>query len=190
MSLTPLPPVVVDVQSGPYRLCSFDALKASLVAGWVHDPLELFRLAPKTLPPLTADKVIEWPGADGCPLMLTREQVASPLGYLELNPMPAQKGHFWLGHCVVDPDHRGQGLGVLMVSLMLDHAFHERRAERVSLVVFPDNTPALRCYRRVGFIVVGEQFKTFPTSSRHHRMLRMSIDRKRHDLYRPKTADC
>src|SRR5690606_34576824 len=136
----------------------------------------LFWLAPKTFPPLTAAKVVGWPGPDGCPLLLHREGNVEPLGYLELNPMPGEREHLWLGHCVIGPEHRGTGLGQVMIRLVLEEAFSRRRAWRVSLVVFPENHAAVRCYRSCGFCEVSNQHKYFPTTGGRHRMIQMTID--------------
>ncbi len=79
-------------------------------------------------------------------------------------------------------------MGVLMVGLILDEGFRNRRLERVSLVVFPENLAAIRCYRRAGFLDAGEQVRYFPTTGRRCRLLRMTIDRKRYDLIRAESA--
>jgi len=63
--------------------------------------------------------------------------------------------------------------------IVLTEAFTRFRAKRVSLVVFPENKIALRCYGRAGLIQVGEQIKFFETTGEHHRMIAMSIDRSR-----------
>jgi RimJ/RimL family protein N-acetyltransferase len=168
-------PTTIRARNGLYYLCDFLPQSARTVAAWARDPQELFWLAPSTPPPLTPAKVLAWIGSDVCPLLLCRDQCDHPLGYLEINLMPGQPGHLWMGHCVVDPDHRGCGLGRVMVDLALDDAFARGRAESVSLVVFPDNQAAVACYRAAGFAVVGEQVKDFATSDRPHRMLRMCI---------------
>ncbi len=68
-----------------------------------------------------------------------------------------------------------------MVRLMLEEAFSQRRAERVSLVVFPDNLAAINCYSAAGFTHSGRQKKHFATTGREHVMLQMTIER---ELYR------
>ena len=175
---------VIRVRNGQYYLCDFDAMMASQIATWARDAHELFWLAPSTPPPLTASKVISWLTPDVSAFLFRRDQVAKALGYFELNLMPAQNDHLWLGHCVIAPDYRGCGLGTCMVSLAIEDAFIRRKAESVSLVVFPDNLAAVACYRSVGFVTVGEQIKEFRTAQRPHRMLRMSIARRQYLLSR------
>jgi len=55
------------------------------------------------------------------------------------------------GILVGEPDARGKGLAAEASRLLLDHAFRTLALHRVYLHVFPDNEPALRLYRAVGF---------------------------------------
>jgi RimJ/RimL family protein N-acetyltransferase len=176
-------------RQGPCYLTPFQGDDAAHIVGWVGTRRELFWLAPKTAWPLTISKVMGWPGSDGCPLSFRREGTNEPLGYLEVNPMPGESHHFWLGHCVLSPDHRGIGLGRRMIELALDVAFLRSGGVRTSLVVFPENFTAVECYRRVGFIDVREQIKYFTTTHRRHVMLQMTIDRERFLLLRARRGD-
>jgi len=162
-----------------HRLAPFDPLYAPVVAGWVQDSSELFWLAPSTSPPLTAAKIIEWAGEGVRPFLLWRTDHTLPVGYGELNDMPQRMGHFWLGHLLVCPQWRGRGVGVELVHRLLCEAFDVLEARTVSLVVFPDNVPAIRCYRRAGLVHVGQQWRYFQATRRKHRMLLMGITRSR-----------
>lgn len=105
-----------------------------------------------------------------------------PLGYLELNNMPGDDRHFWIGHCIICPNHRGHGLGRTMIRLVLHEAFYRYQGQRVSLVVFPDNRPAIRCYQAVGFRHVGWQSRYFPVRGDYYSMWHMCIDRQGYRL--------
>jgi len=184
MGVVPLHAGKIHVQNGPWCLAAFDPLMAPFIVSWVQDTRELFWLAPKTAPPLTSAKVVAWPGPDGCPMLLYREQHTEPIGYIELNPMPGQKKHLWMGHCLIRPEHRGAGLGRLIIELMLEKAFLNERARIVSLVVFPDNTPAIRCYRTAGFSHIGEQVKYFSNTRRQQCMLEKRMAREEYLVIR------
>jgi RimJ/RimL family protein N-acetyltransferase len=176
----PAGPIIRDgeiIRQGTWFLSRFDALLAPLIARWAREGQDLFWLAPKTPPPLTPAKVVAWATPEGRPMLFWRDGTAEPLGYLELNPMPADYGHYWLGHCVIDPQSRGTGLGRCMISLSLELAFHAYRAYRVSLVVFPDNLAAIKCYEKAGMVDAGEQYKYFATTGHQHRMIQMTIER-------------
>jgi RimJ/RimL family protein N-acetyltransferase len=182
MSVAPQQPPDILARDGPYFLAAFDRLMAPLVAAWARDGRDLFWLAPSTAPPLTAAKVVGWAGPDGGPRLFRRDGCFEPLGYIELNPMPGQPGHHWLGHCLIRPEHRGTGLGRVMIELVLNEAFIRRGARQISLMVFPENLPAYHCYTSVGFRKVNEQCKSFATTGRQYRMLQMSLSRDRYEL--------
>ena len=90
--------------------------------------------------------------------------------------MRREPGHLWLGHLVVRPDQRGKGAGQVLVRALLAYASERHLASRVSLIVFPDNTAALKCYRRVGFTIVGEEYHQFGDVGPRRRLLRLEID--------------
>lgn len=48
-------------------------------------------------------------------------------------------------------EHRGHGVGAAALRLLLQVCFGELDLNRVSLGVFDFNTPAIRCYEKVGF---------------------------------------
>ncbi len=98
--------------------------------------------------------------------------IDGPVAYGELNEMKHRADHFWLGHIVTDPAHRGRGFGTMLVRLLIDHAMHVESATKVSLIVFPDNTAAIRCYRRAGLRCMGAEYHQFGESNQRHKMLR------------------
>lgn len=164
------------VKQSTLALTPFEPALAEQVVGWVRDEDELFWLAPKTVPPLSVEKVLSWPGPGSRPMFMRTDASQELLGYLELNTMPGDGRHFWIGHCIIRPDRRGVGLGRIMMGLLLDEAFRNFRGQRVSLVVFPDNQPAIRCYQAVGFRHVGWQSRYFPVRGDYYSMWHMGID--------------
>jgi RimJ/RimL family protein N-acetyltransferase len=183
MSISP-PSLDDRVRNGPYYLTPFDNAMAPVVASWAPSGRTLFWLAPNTPPPLTPAKVVNWQGPGGSPFMLCRDGMGLPLGYFELNPMPGRDRSSWLGHCILAPDRRRTGLGRAMVEMMLEEAFVNARTRDVWLVAFPENRPAIQCYRRAGFVEAGSQLKHFQTTGQSHLMLRMMIDQKRYHRLR------
>jgi len=177
MAVAPFHPGRVRIQRGDCALTDFESAWAPLVAAWVTDVRELFWLAPKTAPPLTADKVIGWPGPYGRPRLFWQLDRGEPTGYAELNPMPGNTALLWIGHCLIRPDARGAGLGHRIVQLLLEEAFSCHRTPAVSLVVFPENIPAVRCYRANGFVHVREQVRSLPATGRTYCMIEMRITR-------------
>jgi ribosomal protein S18 acetylase RimI-like enzyme len=160
------------------RLTPFERAFAPLMLGWVRDEEELFWLAPQTTGPLTVPKIEAWTRPEDHPYLYWTEDARAPIGYGELNHMPNRKSHLWLGHLIVAPAHRGQGWGRTLVMALFEEAFGRLRAKEVSLVVFPDNEPAVRCYRRCGMSDLGIQYKIFGTQRRRYGMLHMALSVK------------
>lgn len=155
------------------RLRAFDPRYAARVVSWVRGAREAYWLAPRTKPPLTAAKVCAWAEPGRRPLMLVEPPQAEPLAYGELNLLNEARREYWLGHLIVDPQQRGQGLGRELTELLVHRALQRHAARRVSLVVFPDNQGAIACYRAAGLVEDGYETHWFAPYRRHERLLRL-----------------
>lgn len=172
-----LGPTGTGMTNGDLLLRRFEPRFARTVASWVQDADELFNLTPTTPPPLTASKVIGWSRAPGWAFLLHKRGADGPSGYGELHPMRRNEEHWWIGHVIVDPAERGRGAGCALVQKLADTGFSALAAERISLIVFPDNEAAVRCYRRAGFEPRGQEYHHFGPRRRRYRMLRFELDR-------------
>ena len=161
-----------------YKLRPFDPLYAPTVVSWAPSLKELHWLAPGTPPPLTAAKVVGWTKTRGNAQLLFANESPLPCGYGEINPMRDDSRHFWLGHVLVDPTMRQRGLGRLLTGLLTDLAWSQMNAQRISLVVFPENTAAVRCYLGCGFQSRGEEYHRFAQQSQPCRLLRLEMCRQ------------
>lgn len=164
-----------------YQLTAFRPRFAETIAAWPLSKDELRWLAPSTPPPLTAEKVRTWPRAGGFALAYVERGSTTPIAYGEINPMRHQPDHFWLGHIVVSPDFRGHGIGRAFTFELTDYAFTRLCASRVSLVVFPDNEAAIRCYTSSGFRMTGTESHRFGRLPKPQRLLRFEMTRRAHD---------
>lgn len=154
----------------------FFVADALTVAGWVRNATDAYHLAPRTWPPITEQRVREW-GGYGCEQLVLIDSCGSrPVAYGELNLLSSRKAEYWLGHLIVDPDRRGMGLGRELTSLLLKRAFEQKRAKRVSLVVFSDNRAAVECYKASGMQVDGWEMHDLPPYGRRERLLRMAVN--------------
>ena len=169
----PLPNV--PAPPGLVHLKTFRETHASVVADWVQTTDQLKRLAPGSTMPLTAEKVLAWRRPHGYVFELAREGDDTPIGYAELNPMQRERGHLWLGHVILCPTERGRGIGTVFVRMLLEYAFDQLAARCVSLIVYPNNKPAVDCYQRVGFKAIREEYHAFGSSNVEERMLRLEI---------------
>ncbi len=161
-----------------WTLSPFESRHADAVVRWVPDDRDLLWLAPRTAPPLSAQKVIDWAGPRKVNLMLRHHHQDQPVGYGELNKMRIDPRHLWLGHIIVDPAWRRRGIGLLFVRKLLTMAFEQHHAHRVSLIVFPENQSAVKCYEKAGFVAGRIESHRFRDDAAPCRMLRMDITPK------------
>ena len=165
----------IAVTSRPLRLRRFSPVHALEIAHWVQTSRELRWLAPSTAQPLTADKVLGWKRPGGRALILGRDGDPRPMAYGELNPTRRDPDRLWVGHVVLRPTERRRGMGRWFVRRLVDYAFDHLVAKSLSLVVFPDNQPALRCYQSAGFVVAGDEYHRFKKTGPPHRLLRLEM---------------
>jgi RimJ/RimL family protein N-acetyltransferase len=163
---------ISDAKAQPFVLKRFHPNFGEEVASWVRSPAELKWIAPSCTPPITPSMVRNWVKINGRALILARAGDHPPIGYGELNPLRDHPRELWIGHVVLKPSVRGRGLGEHFTRLLLTHAFDEMNAERVSLVVFPQNARAVACYQRAGLRAVAEEFHQLGPGPKH-RLIRM-----------------
>ena len=160
--------------SESYILRSFKHEDAPVVISWVRDEQELFQLAPGTVAPLTVDKVIDWTREKGNAFILQATGEPVLYGYGEINAVKNDPGHVWLGHLLVDPNKRGNGLGRELTHALVERAKNAFNAHKVTLVVFPENIAAVTCYRNCGFVSRKSEYHTFGKRGRYQ-LLRMDL---------------
>lgn len=169
------PPPHEAALSGFCALSSYDVLYAPLIAGWARNARELEWLAPATDPPLTAAKVHAWGRTGGHRCLFWQGEPIEPVGYAELNPMPDRPLDVWIGHFVISPDARGQGLGRLFFQRLVARAFRELGAREMLLIVAPDNVAAIQCYESCGMTPAGRETKYFRNRRRRYEFVRMTM---------------
>jgi ribosomal protein S18 acetylase RimI-like enzyme len=73
----------------------------------------------------------------------------------------------------VRPSARGTGLAVALVKHVLEYA--RSVVEEVRLTVAPDNEPALRLYRSLGFVEYAREPRALKKNGKHHDSLLMTL---------------
>lgn len=166
-------PIRQPVEHARPRLAAFHPDWGERVAGWVRDPREAYWLAPRTAPPITADKIRSWEQMGRQQLVLLADG-GEPVAYGELNVLNLSRRSWWLGHLIVDPQQRGRGYGKELTRRLLDRAFDMHAARSVTLVVFEENVAAVAAYRAVGMRPEGHEDHHFAAYGRVERLLRMT----------------
>lgn len=79
-------------------------------------------------------------------------------GHLIMRFTDEEKTVLRFGFVIVDDAKRGRGYGKELIALSLKYAFEILKADRVTLGVFDNNPPALRCYQSAGFKSSGKEY--------------------------------
>jgi RimJ/RimL family protein N-acetyltransferase len=74
-----------------------------------------------------------------------------PIGYLSLKGVREGGTAAEIGIAIMDAEYRGRGLGTEALRQAAEYAFRELEVSHLVLTVFPDNTPAMRSYEKLGF---------------------------------------
>ncbi len=79
------------------------------------------------------------------------------------------------GIFIGEADYRGRGYGAEALRLLLDYAFNLLNLQSVMLGVLEFNTPALRCYEKVGFRPIGRRRQARTIAGRSYDEIYMDI---------------
>lgn len=83
---------------------------------------------------------------------------AGIVGHLTMRfPEKGNLDEIRFGFVIVDDQKRGRGYGKEMLMLAARYAFDFAGARKISLGVFENNLPAIRCYEAAGFQKVGRE---------------------------------
>jgi RimJ/RimL family protein N-acetyltransferase len=86
-----------------------------------------------------------------------------------------KNGNSTLGRVAVEPGHRGTGRAVPMLRRVMQEAFSHPRIERLELNVYSFNTPAIRTYTRLGFVLEGTRRSAAAVGSERWDVCGMSV---------------
>jgi len=127
----------------------------SVIASWIPDAEACLRWGGPDL---------SFPFAEGSleRELLVSERTSRCLVHPDARDLPLAFGQVWtrevgarhLGRIVVDPSHRGFGLGHALVTRLVDEVRVDDDVAWITLRVFADNFPALAVYRQAGFVDV------------------------------------
>ncbi len=118
---------------------------------WIKTEEELIQFAgPIFTFPLTRDQLTDYINSTSKkPLKVILSATKETIGHCELNYENEIKR---LSRILIGPkEMRGQNIGELVVRKMAEILFEDPSTKEVDLNVFEWNTPAQKCYKRVGF---------------------------------------
>ena len=99
--------------------------------------------------------------------LLIAEETGRPVGFVQLIDAAMEEEHYWgdvePGTWAIDiwlgsPADRGRGVGTSVMTIALDRCFDDHGARVVLIDPLITNERAIRFYRRLGFVPVGERW--------------------------------
>jgi len=143
-------PKIIRSEAKCLKLRPFDHRNLSTLLSWIKSERELRMWAGETFPTLPNERTFRTHlNRQRVKAYQAEDQSGRFMGYAEL--VGRTGGDGIICRVIVDPARRGMGLGKDLVELLSEEAFRKVRFKRLLLNVFTFNTPALRCYRSLGF---------------------------------------
>lgn len=112
---------------------------------------------------------------DGLNFAIVDNATNRPMGTCGIPGIDERNKCCMVGIFIGDPDKRGKGYGTEALSLLCDFAFNVLNMHNVSLRVYSFNKPAIRCYEKVGFKLVGRLREAKRIGGRWHDEIIMDI---------------
>lgn len=130
--------------------------------------------------PITADDMnnyySQYSDKDLCKLTAICEDEI--IGHLTIRFIDDARKIARLGFVIVDDTKRGLGYGKQLVSSAVAYAFNELKADKVTLGVFENNTPAIQCYLSCGFKTVEKEYiESYPCMGEIWNCIEMELNR-------------
>jgi RimJ/RimL family protein N-acetyltransferase len=100
------------------------------------------------------------------------------IGYCELAAYSRRANSAQLSRVIVSPKYRNKGFAQIMIDSVLRFGFQELELNRIGLGVFDFNTPAIKCYKKLGFVLEGTLRESAKVGNSFWDCLIMSILRK------------
>ncbi|KAH9080666.1 acyl-CoA N-acyltransferase [Lactarius deliciosus] len=103
------------------------------------------------------------------------------IGHVSLNFKPPSNRDAAVG-IALKAEYRGRGFGTELMHWLITHGFREFGLNRISLTVLEDNTPALKMYKRIGFIDEGRNREANGSHGKPRVIICMGIIREEWDV--------
>ncbi|MCA0971997.1 GNAT family N-acetyltransferase [Halobacillus litoralis] len=132
----------------------FTLKDARLIESWIDSETSLFQWAgPAFQYPLDTGQWTHYMETENQKLFSAKDKEDSQqiVGHIALGKIDKLHRQARIGKVIVHPDYRGKGIAEHMIRSVLHVAFQELDLHKVTLGVFDFNTPAIRCYERIGF---------------------------------------
>jgi len=136
-----------EVKLRPIKLS--DALR---YVKWLNDPAITASLARE--PGITVKEEIRWIKdlkKDKTRKSLAITYLGQHVGGVSLDKINRASQSAFFGIFVGEKKFQNMGIGTIATKKILDYGFRKLKLHKISLHVFPDNKPAIRVYKKLGF---------------------------------------
>lgn len=130
----------------------FEEADFNWLQGWVTSPKLLFQFSGERFSyPLRLEQLMEYRAEHPDRHMYTAWLAEEAVAFGEI--IPQDNGRPRLGRILVgNPAMRGRGLGALFITALVEECGRLYGCDAVELNVWDENTPAIRCYEKAGFV--------------------------------------
>lgn len=155
------PRPIVNLAGRLVGLGPIDRRWLSLYQRWLND-FEVTRTLAIGNHPVTLEAEGEWydrawRSTDSFTFTIYDLASGRPIGLTDLRRIDDRERTAEFGILIGEKEFWGRGYGTEATSLLLDFAFDSLGLHNVLLIVFADNTRAIRAYERAGFRIVGRR---------------------------------
>ena len=144
-----------------FKLRQFRVSDAQTITSWLKNEYAFRQWSADRYEsyPITADDMNNYYSQYGDDELykLTAADEDEIIGHLTIRFTDEERKTARLGFVIVDSSKRGKGCGKQLVLSALKYAFDELNADKVTLGVFENNTPAIQCYLSCGFKIVEKE---------------------------------
>jgi ribosomal protein S18 acetylase RimI-like enzyme len=130
-----------------HRLLSKEDLKA--ICSFPQTKEELLYISPRFKYPLTSDQILELLSNRFEPTIIVEEETDQIVAYANLYDI--KDDTCWLGNVVVSPNHRGRGVGEILLNTMIFKAKGKYGINKLMLSCHNTNSRGLAFYHKHGF---------------------------------------
>jgi RimJ/RimL family protein N-acetyltransferase len=174
------------------RIRAFEPKDVDAFVRFRADPVSTALAYGGVLPPETVEDVRRSiASADGVDYLLWSwaDDADHLVGFSSLSGIDRVNRTLCTGSAVIDPAHRGRGLGSLGRRLVLDFVFNEMDFRRIYGEFGAYNEASRRSHMKMGAEVVGVRRQAYFVSGRYHDAVVYTIERERFNTLFPPDPD-
>lgn len=164
------------------KLRTFRNADADVIIGWIKDELALRKWSADRYGdyPIKAEDICnQYAGHENSDTLfpMTLEDGGEVVGHMIMRFPGADRKTIRFGFIIVDDSWRRMGYGKKMLQMAIRHAVEVFAVKKITLGVFDNNEPALKCYKAVGFQNVPmEKEEYYPIMGEQWKCLEMDME--------------